>query len=122
MGGGGAGGVSSGGGEPTVPEGVLITTPMNIASSSVSTTTNQNRTSPYTAAWLTGASWPAGPACWCLAPRSLGRTCPIPGSNGLDGCYPLAAWPNWPPLFSADWQLSGSADCSWCELGFRVAA
>ena len=28
----------------------------------------------------------------------------------------------WPPLFSADWQLSALAGCLRCELGFRVVA
>ena len=57
----GAGGLGPGGcGEPTVPGGVLTTTLMSIPSSTVSATTNQNRTSLSTAVWLTGASWPLG--------------------------------------------------------------
>ena len=57
----GAGGLGPGGcGEPTVRGGVLTTTLMSIPSSTVSATTNQNRTSLSTAVWLTGASWPLG--------------------------------------------------------------
>jgi hypothetical protein len=67
---------------------------MNITSSSVSTTTNQNNTSLYTAAWLTGASWPAGPACWASHPGAVRGICPAPGSYGLDGRYPGIGWPN----------------------------
>ena len=94
---GGGGEVSSAGCRgPTVPGGVLTATPISVSSSSsVSTTTNQNRISLYTAGM---AHWRLL-ACWAsllgLAPRSRRQGTPGLGSYGLHGRYPDVARSNW---------------------------
>lgn len=117
---GGAAGLGPGGcGEPTVPGGVLTTTLMSIPSSAVSATTNQNRTSLSTAAWLTGASWPTGPACWAshlesgLPPRFLAKlsrhwTRLIPAALRTRDRTPLSDSIRAPGLRVPGWPVKGN--------------